>query len=70
MCLAASPPSPPPAPPALPAPPAPEDPGVLEAAREERRRQRLAAGRQSTILTSGLGAGGQAPVQRKTLLGQ
>jgi len=61
MCLAPSPPPP---------TPEPEDPQVQDAARDERRRQRLAAGRESTIRTSGLGASGSAPTQRKTLLGQ
>lgn len=62
MCLAPSPPPPP--------PPEPEDPQVQDAARDERRRQRLTAGRESTIRNSSLGASVSASTQRKTLLGQ
>lgn len=61
MCLAPSPPPP---------TPEPEDPQVQDAARDERRRQRLAAGQESSIRTSGLRASGRAPTQRKTLLCQ
>ena len=61
MCFAPSPPRP---------TPEPKDPQVQDAVRDERRRQQLAAGWASTIRTSGLGASGSAPTQRKTLLGQ
>lgn len=64
MCLAKSPKAPPPPP----RPPSPED-AVLAGERERARRLR-ARGFSSTILTSGLGLGGAAPVAQKTLLGQ
>ena len=51
----------PPPPAAVPAAPTPVDPAVQQA---------QAAGRMSTILTSGRGALTQPPVLRKTLLGQ
>lgn len=50
--------------------PAPPDVGAVQEAR--RRQLRLAAarrGRQSSILTGGQGATGQAPLARKSLLG-
>lgn len=54
------------------APPAPTvtDPSVVAAQQEAAREQAQAAGRASTLLTSGQGASGQAPIVRKTLLGQ
>jgi hypothetical protein len=36
----------------------------------EKKRQRMARGRRSTMLTGGLGVQGEAPGQRKVLLGQ
>ena len=62
MCLAPSPP--------LPPPPELKDTQVQDAVSGERRRQRLAAGQESSIRTSGLRASGRAPTQRKTLLCQ
>lgn len=64
--------SPPAAPSPQPAPPVPglDDPDV----QQRKRRLRLAAlrrrGRRASILTGAQGALGDAPVQRKTLLGQ
>jgi len=52
------------------APPAPPDMGAVQDAR--RRQLRLASarrGRESTILTGGQGATGEAPLARKSLLG-
>ena len=63
-------------PPLPPPPPVPkrDDEATEQAMEEARRKQRLAArlrrGRASTILTSGQGVLGEAPVSRKTLLGQ
>lgn len=71
-------PAPPPPPPAPPAPvvAAPVMPDTttnnedIENARQKQLRQAaLAQGRQSTILTGGLGATGTAPTQSKQLLG-
>ncbi len=59
-----------------PPPPVPkrDDEATEQAMEEARRKQRLAArlrrGRASTILTSGQGVLGEAPISRKTLLGQ
>jgi len=59
-----------------PPPPVPKrgDEATEQAMEEARRKQRLAArlrrGRASTILTSGQGVLGEAPISRKTLLGQ
>lgn len=63
--------SPKPAPPP-PAPPPPtlEDPGIEEARRKEVEAARKAKGRQSTVVTGGQGDQSEAPVQRKTLLGE
>ena len=63
------------APPAPPPPPEPVitptkvDPEVTEAGEREKKRGRLARGRKSTILTGGQGVTGEAPVEKKTLLG-
>lgn len=58
------------APPAAPTPPTPVDPAVQQAQQEQEFEQAQAAGRMSTILTSGRGVLNQPPVLRKTLLGQ
>ena len=63
-------------PPPPPAPPVPkrDDKATQQAMEEARKKQRLVArlrrGRASTILTSGQGVLGEAPISRKTLLGQ
>ena len=60
-------------PPAVAAPlPAPtvSDPEVEEAKRKERLLQRQRKGRAATILTGQQGISGEAPVSRKTLLGE
>jgi len=60
-----------PAAPATPAPaPTPTDPSVEAAAEALRETQAQAAGRASTILTSGTGVSTAPPVAQKTLLGQ
>ena len=56
-----------------PAPEVPEGPTEAEkqaALEREKKQQRMARGRRSTILTGGLGLTTEAPVARKTLLGQ
>lgn len=66
-------PSPPPPPPPSPLPPEPvtrNEPEVEEARRKERLAARLRKGRAATILTSGTGVAGPAPVARKRLLGE
>ncbi len=60
----------PPKPPKLPPVPSRDDEAVAEARRRQRLAARLRKGRASTILTSGQGVLGEAPVVRKTLLGQ
>ncbi len=60
----------PPKPPNLPPVPSRDDEVVAEARRKQRLAARLRKGRASTILTSGQGVLGEAPVVRKTLLGQ
>ena len=59
-----------PAPQPVPAARTPVDPAVQQAQQELQSEQAQAAGRMSTILTSGRGALTQPPVLRKTLLGQ
>ncbi len=54
---------------APPAPPTVTDPAVQQAANENAAAAASAAGRGSTILTSGLGDTSQATVQKKVLLG-
>jgi hypothetical protein len=61
---------PPKLPPPLPPPPAAVDENIEDQRRLQRSRERKRRGRSSTILTGPSGALGQAPVQRKTLLGQ
>lgn len=58
-----------PAPTKPPATATPSDPAVVEALDRERRRQGALGGRQSTILTSGLGVPAPATAAPKTLLG-
>lgn len=53
-----------------PNPPTPTDPNVVAAADAARQAQAQAAGRASTILTSGSGDTSQAMIGRKTALGQ
>ncbi len=60
----------PPPPVAAPAAPTPVDPAVQQAQAELQSEQAQAAGRMSTILTSGRGVLQQTPMLRKTLLGQ
>ncbi len=71
-----SPPSPPPLPPPVPLPPppelpppppTPEDPAVDEARKKLRQSQLRRKGRRATILTSGLGDTGTAPIRRPNL---
>jgi len=57
-------------PPPPPPPPTRADPAIEEARRKQRLVARQRQGRASTILTSGQGVLGEAPVRRKTLLGQ
>lgn len=66
-----SPPPPPPPPPAPPPAPTPADEKVTQAQETARQQAALAVGgRQSTILTSGLGLSGETGnVGRKSLLG-
>jgi hypothetical protein len=59
----------PPVPPPVP-PPTPSDAEVEEAKRKERLVQRKRKGRAATILTGQQGISGEAPVSRKTLLGE
>lgn len=54
----------------VPAAPTPVDPAVQQAQQQLQSEQAQAAGRMSTILTSGRGVLTQPPVLRKTLLGQ
>jgi hypothetical protein len=61
---------PPKLPPPLPPPPTLTDADVEDQRRLQREKERKRRGRSSTILTGPLGAAGQAPVQKKTLLGQ
>lgn len=64
-------PSAPPPPPAPPRPESMEEQAAVSASREaERRRQAMAAGRESTMLTGGQGVTTEAPTASKTLLGQ
>mgnify|MGYP003111024517 FL=1 len=65
------PPAPPPPPPPMPAPVVPtRSDADIRAARENERKRRLAAaGRQSTILTSGQGVTEEATTTKSTLLG-
>jgi hypothetical protein len=63
-----SPPKPVPLPPPPP-PPSRDDPAVTEAARRARLAAAQARGRAATILTGARGLTGDAPVVRKTLLG-
>jgi len=63
-------PAPPPPPKAPPPPPTPQDPAVIAGRKRDRQIAALAAGRSSTVLTSGLGLTGDAPSSaRKTALG-
>ena len=59
-----APPKPPPPPPVI------DDAAALAAAEKERKRNRLATGRGSTMLTGGIGLTSAAPVQQTKLLGQ
>lgn len=61
--------NPPPVPAPIPAP-MPSDAEVEEAERKERLLQRQRKGRAATILTGQQGISGEAPVSRKTLLGE
>tara|TARA_R100000700_G_C3166473_1_gene141532 strand:+ start:1055 stop:1282 length:228 start_codon:yes stop_codon:yes gene_type:complete len=63
--------SPPPPPPPMPPPPAPtrSDADIRATRDNERKRRLAAAGRQSTILTSGQGITEDATANRPTLLG-
>lgn len=56
--------------PAVPPAPAKTDAEIEEAARKERLAQRQRRGRASTILTGSGGVQDQAPVGKKTLLGE
>lgn len=71
MCFGSSPraPAPPALPPAPPAPPTPQDPSVTKAKLRNKQVAALAAGRSSTILTSGLGLTTPANTAKKSLLG-
>lgn len=71
MCIFSSPRAPavPPLPPPLPPPPTAADPAVAQARTRQRQRAGLAGGRQSTVLTSGLGLLTPAGTAKKTLLG-
>ena len=53
-----------------PLPPPPTDADVDEQRRLQREKERKRRGRSSTILTGPLGVAGQAPIRKKTLLGQ
>lgn len=55
--------------PAAPAAVAQEDPGIVAAKESERRRQAMAKGQESTMLTGGMGAASTATAG-KSLLGQ
>ncbi len=59
----------PPALPPLPPPPEPADPDVEAARKRALAAARNAKGRAATILTGGQGLSGDAPVNKKTLLG-
>lgn len=50
--------------------PTPVDESVRQAGNDTRRQRAAANGRSDTILTSGMGAEGQADAKKKTLLGQ
>ncbi len=63
-------PQPQPLPPVPPPLPTIQDPEVKRARRETRRRALAAAGRTSSIVTSGLGLSTPASTTRKTLLGR
>lgn len=65
MCIGGSKPSPPKAP----KPVNPDSEAVIAAGEARRKQAALATGQGGTILTSGLGVGGNAPVAKKTLLG-
>ena len=74
MCFGGSsptpqPPAPTPLPPAIVAP-IEADTSAKNAGDEERRRRQAASGRSDTVLTSGLGAEGQAKTGGKKLLGE
>lgn len=57
--------------PSAPAPvPVVDDTQANEARRREEKRNRLAAGRSSTLITGGIGLVNQAPTAPKVLLGQ
>jgi hypothetical protein len=53
-----------------PAPPQPEAEAVEEARNKVKLAAMRARGRESTLLTGGMGVSGAAPVQRKVLLGE
>lgn len=73
MCVFSSPPPIPKPPPPIPAPPLPptkQDPAVTQARQRARQQAALAQGRDSTILTSGLGLVDDASSSaKKTVLG-
>lgn len=64
--MGGSPKAPPPPPPL----PVVDDAGANEARRLEEKRNRLAAGRQSTLINGGVGLVNKAPTTMPTLLGQ
>lgn len=59
-----------PAPAPAPPPPTREDPAIEDARRKAVIAGKKAKGGAATLLTGGAGVEGEAPVQRKTLLGQ
>lgn len=63
------PPSPPEMPKAPDAPPTAQDPNVLDAREDEKRRRLAANGQGGTVLTGSLGLSGAAPTAKKTVLG-
>lgn len=67
MCF--SQPSTPSLPPAPVAPPTLADPAVQASSENETKRRLAAAGRKSTIMTSGKGLLAEAPVSKKSLMG-
>lgn len=71
MCIGGGTPSAPPPPKPLPPSPQPQDPATISNRETRRAQANLAAGgRQSTVLTGGLGLTTPATGARKTLLGQ